>query len=111
LLLVAVVTGGIESRGAAKEGGRIGRGDADDVEGLSVLMSGDRGPAFERVVRLDGANCVEEGGGTFSWFDEGCIVGNGVSGLVDSGVKEDSVDLLLIVVDCWGKFWYWWVKV
>ena len=110
-LLVAVVTGGIDSRGAAKEGGRIGSGDADDVEGLSVLMSGDRGPALERVVWENGADGVKEGGGTFSWFDEGCIVANGVSGLVNSGVKEDPIDVLLIVVDCWGEFWYWWVKV
>jgi hypothetical protein len=102
---VAVVTGGIESRGAAKEGGRIGRGDADNMEGLSVLMSGDRSPAFERVVGAYGTDGVEEGGVTFSWFDEGCIVSNGVSRLVNSGVKEDSIDLLLIVVDCWGEFW------
>jgi hypothetical protein len=110
-LLGAVVVGGIVNRGAAKEGGWIGRGDADNVKGLSVLMSGDRGPALERVVRADSTNSVKEGGGTFSWFDEGCIVSNGVSGLVNSGVKEDSVDLLLIVVDCWREFWSWWVKV
>jgi hypothetical protein len=40
-LLVAVVVGGTVSRGGAKEGGRIGSGDADDVERLSVLMHGD----------------------------------------------------------------------
>jgi hypothetical protein len=49
-LLVAVVMGGIDSRGAAKEGGQIGRGDVDDIERLSVLMSRDHGPAFDRVV-------------------------------------------------------------
>jgi hypothetical protein len=110
-LLVAVVTGGIDSRGAAKEGGQIGRGYADDVEGLSVLVSGDHGPTFERVVRENGTNGVNEGGGTFSWSDEGCIVGNAVSSLVNSGVEGDVIDCLFIVVDGRGEFWYGWILV
>ena len=106
-----VVTVGIDSKGAAKEGGRIGRGDADDVERLSILMRGDCTPAFERVIGLDGADSVKEGGGMFSWFDEGCIVGDGVPGLVNSGVEGDAVKLLLIVVDARGELWSWWIEV
>ena len=46
-LLIAVVVGGTVSRGGAKEGGRIGSGDSDDVEWLAVLMRGDCTPALE----------------------------------------------------------------
>ena len=106
-----VVTLGIESRGAAKEGGRIGRGDVDNMERLSVGVSGDCTPALERVIRLDGADSVNEAGVLFSWWEEGSIVGNDVSCLVDSGVEGDSVELLFIVVDAGDKVWQWWVKV
>ena len=105
------MTVGIVSRGAAKEGGWIGRGDADNVERLSILMRGDCPPAFERVIRLDGADSVKEGGGMFSWFDEGCVVGDGVTGLVNSGVEGDAIKLLLIVVDTRGELWSWWIEV
>jgi hypothetical protein len=100
---------GTVSRGGAKEGGQIGSGDADDVERLSILMCGDCTLALERVIRLDGTDSVDEAGGTFSWFGEGCVVGDGVSPLVDSGVKENAIDLLLIVVDKRDKLWLWWV--
>jgi hypothetical protein len=98
-------------RGAAKEGGQIGRGDMDDMERLLILVSRDCSPAFERVIRKDGVDSVEEGGGAFSWFDEGYVVSNRVAGLVNSDVKEDAIELLLIVVDSRGEFWYGWVKV
>ena len=101
---------GTVSRGGAKEGGRIGSGDADDVERLSVLMRGDCTPALERVIRLDGTDSVNETGGTFSWFGEGCVVGNGVSSLMDSGVKVNAIDMLLIVVDKGDELWSWWVN-
>ena len=106
-----VVTLGIKSRGAAKEGGWIGRGDADDVERLLIGVSGDCTPALERVIRLDGADGVDEVRVLFSWGEEGGIVGNDVSCLVDSGVKGDSVELLFIVVDTGDEVWQWWVKV
>jgi hypothetical protein len=51
------------------------------------------------VIRLDGTDSVDEAGGMFSWFGEGCIVGNGVSSLMDSDVKVNAIDILLIVVD------------
>ena len=105
------MTLGIESRGAAKEGGRIGRGDADDVERLSVGVSGDCTPALERVIGLDGADSVNEMGVLFSWWEKGGIVGNDVSCLVDSGVEGDSIELLFIVVYAGNKVWQWWVKV
>jgi hypothetical protein len=84
-LLVVVVVGGTVSRGGAKEGGQIESGDTDDVERLSILMHGDCTPALKRVIGLDGTDSVNEAGGTFSWFGEGCVVGDGVSSLMDSG--------------------------
>ena len=105
------MTLGIESRGAAKEGGRIGRGDADDVERLLIGVSGDCTPALERVIRLDGADGVNETGVLFSWWEEGSIVSDDMSCLVDSGVERDSAELLFIVVDAGDKVWQWWVKV
>ena len=110
-LLVAVVTLGIESRGAAKKGGWIGRGDVDDVERLSIGVSGDCTPALEQVIGLDGADGVNKVGVLFSWWEEGSIVGNDVSCLVDSGVEGDSVELLFIVIDAGNEVWQWWVKV
>ena len=108
-LLVAVVTIGIDKRGAARDGGGIGRGESDGVERLAVLMSGDRGPALERVVRLDGADSVNEGGGTFSWFDIGGVVGNGVLGLVNTGVEGEAIDDFFVVVDVRGESWSGWM--
>jgi hypothetical protein len=57
------------------------------------------------VIRLDGIDSVNEGGGTFSWFAEGCIVGDGVSYLIDSGEEADTIELLLIVIDIGDKLW------
>jgi hypothetical protein len=45
--LIAVVVVGTVNRGGAKEGGRIGSGDVDDVERLLILMHGDCTPALE----------------------------------------------------------------
>jgi hypothetical protein len=104
-----VVVVGTVNRGRAKEGGQIGSGDADDVERLSVLMHGDYTLALERVIGLDGTDSVDEAEGTFSWFGEGCVVGNGVSSLMDSGVKVNAIDLLLVVVDKGDELWSWWV--
>ena len=104
-LLVAVVTIGTDSCGGARDGGGIGRGESDGIERLAVLMSGDRGPALEQVVRLDGADGVNEGGGTFSWFDIGGVVGNGVLSLVNTGVEGEAIDNFLVVVDVGGKLW------
>jgi hypothetical protein len=100
---------GTVNRGGAKEGGWIGSGDADDIERLSILMHGDCTPAFKRVIGLDGTDSVDEAGGTFSWFGEGCVVGDGVSSLMDSGVKVNAIDLLLVVVNKGDKLWSWWV--
>ena len=102
---------GIESRGAAKEGEWIGSGDVDDMERLSIGVSGDYTPALERVIGLDGADNVDEVRVLFSWGEEGSIMGNDMSRLVDSGVEGDSVELLFIVVDAGNKVWQWWVKV
>ena len=68
-------------------------------------MSGDRGPTLERVVRLDGANGVYEGGGTFSWFDIGGVMGNSVFSLVNTGVEGEAIDNLFVVVDVGGELW------
>ena len=68
-------------------------------------MSGDRGPAFERVVRLDGTDGVDKGGGTFSWFDIGGVVGNSVLGLVNTGVEGEAIDDLFVVVDVGSELW------
>jgi hypothetical protein len=54
---------------------------------------------------LDGTDSVNEAGGMFFWFDEGYIVGDGVSALVDSGIKVDAIELLLIVVDEGDELW------
>ena len=103
------MVGGAVNRGRAKEGGWIGSGDVDDVERLSILMCGDYTPALERVIGLDGTDSVDEAGGTFSWFGEGCVVGDGVSSLIDSGVKVNAIDMLLIVVDKGDELWSWWI--
>jgi hypothetical protein len=60
------VTTETERSGAAKEGGQIERGEADDVERLLVLMSRDCTLALEQVIWLDDINGVNEGGGIFS---------------------------------------------
>ena len=86
---------GIDKRGGARDGGGIGRGESDGVERLAVLMSGDHGLTLKRVVRFDGADGVNEGGGMFSWFDKGSVVGNGVLGLVNMGVEGEVVLLWL----------------
>jgi hypothetical protein len=101
--------GGTVSRGGAKEGGQIGSGDADDIERLSILMHGDCTLALERVIRLDGIDSVDEARGTFSWFGEGCVVGDGVSFLIDSGVKVNAIDVLFVVIDKGDELWSWWV--
>jgi hypothetical protein len=103
--------GGTVNRGGAKEGGQIGSGDVNDVKRLSILMYGDCTPALEQVIGLDDTDSVNETGGTFSWFGEGGIVGDGVSALMDSGVKVDAIELLLIVVDKGDELWSWWIKV
>jgi hypothetical protein len=100
---------GTVSRGGAKEGGRIGSGDADDVERLSILIRGDCTLALERVIGLDGTDSVDEAGGTFSWFGEGCVVGDGMSSLMDSDVKVNAIDLLFVIVDKGDELWSWWV--
>ena len=61
------------------------------------------------MIGLDGTDSVDEAGGTFSWFGEGCVVGDGVSSLMDSGVKVNAIDLLLIVVNKGDELWSWWV--
>ena len=66
-LPIMVVALGIESRGAAKEGGWIRRGDVDDMERLLVYMSGDCTPALKRVIGLDGADSIDEARILFSW--------------------------------------------
>jgi hypothetical protein len=38
-------------------------------------------------------------------------VGDGISTLMDSSVKVDAIELLLIVVDKGDKLWLWWIKV
>ena len=68
-------------------------------------MSGDRGPALEQVVGLDGADGVNEGGGTFSWFDIGGVVGNSVLSLVNTGVEGEAIDDFFVVVDVGGELW------
>ena len=104
-----VVTVGIDRRGGTRDGGGIGRGESDGVERLAVLVSGDCGPALERVVRFDGTDSVDEGGGTFSWFDIGGVVGNGVLGLVNTGVEGEAIDDFFVVVDVRGESWSGWV--
>ena len=97
-LLVAVVMVGTDKRGGARDGGGIGRGELDGVERLAVLVSGDCGPALEQVIRFNGADSVNEGGGTFSWFDKGSVVGNGVLSLVNTGVEGEAIDTFFVVV-------------
>ena len=58
---------------------------------------------------MDGTDSVDEAGGMFSWFGEGCIVGDGVSSLMDSGVKVNAIDVLFVVVDKGDELWLWWV--
>jgi hypothetical protein len=62
------------------------------------------------VIGLDGTDSVDETGGTFSWFGEGCVVGNGVFSLMNSGVKVNAIDLLLIVINKGDELWSWWVN-
>jgi hypothetical protein len=38
-------------------------------------------------------------------------VGDGVSALMDSSVKVDAIELLLIVIDKRDELWSWWIKV
>jgi hypothetical protein len=45
----------------------------------------------------------------FSWFGEGCVVGDGVSSLMDSGVKVNAIDMLLVVIDKGDELWSWWI--
>ena len=104
-LLVTVVTVGTDRSGGARDGSGIGRGESDGVERLTILVSGDCGPALERVVRFNGADGVDEGGGMFSWFDIGGVVGNGVLSLVNTGVEGEAIDTLFIVVDIGGELW------
>ena len=108
-LLVAVVMVGIDKRGAARDGGGIGRGELDGIERLAVLMSGDRGLADERVVGFNGTDSVDESGGTFSWFDKGGVVGNGVFGLVNTGVEGEAIDDFFVIVDIGGESWSGWM--
>ena len=100
-----VVTEGTDRRGGARDGGGIGRGESDGIERLAVLMSGDHGLTLEQVVRLDGTDGVNEGGGTFSWFNIGSVMGNSVLGLVNTGVEGEAIDNFLVVVDVGGKLW------
>jgi hypothetical protein len=72
-------------------------------------MCGNGTLALERVVGLDGTDSVDKAGGTFSWFGEGCIVGDGVSFLMDSGVKVNAIDVLFVVIDKGDELWSWWV--
>jgi hypothetical protein len=76
------VVRGTVNRGGAKEGGWIGSGDVDDIERLSILMHGDCTPALERVIGLDGTDSINETGGSFSWFNKGCIVTHGLCVIV-----------------------------
>jgi hypothetical protein len=57
------------------------------------------------VIGLDGTDSVDEAGGMFSWFGEGCVVGNGVSSLIDSDIKVNAIDVLFVVVDKGDKLW------
>ena len=68
-------------------------------------MSGDHGPTLERVVKLNGADGVNEGGGTFSWFDIGGVMGNGVLSLVNMGVEGEAIDNFFVVIDVGGELW------
>jgi hypothetical protein len=77
------------------------------VERLAILVSGDCTPAFERVIGLDGTDSVEEGRGMFSWFDKGGVVGDGVAGLVNTGVEGDAIVLFFVVVDKGDELWWW----
>ena len=108
-LLVVVVMVGADRRGGARDGGGIGRGELDGIERLSVLMSGDRGPADEQVVKFDGTDSVNEGGGTFSWFDKGSVVGNGVLGLMNTGVEGEAIDVFFVVVYVGSESWSGWM--
>jgi hypothetical protein len=63
------------------------------------------------VIGLDGTDSVNEAGGMFFWFGEGCVVGNGVSSLVNSGAKVNAIDVLLVVVDKGNELWLWWINV
>jgi hypothetical protein len=56
---------------------------------------------------LDDTDSVNKAGGTFSWFGEGCVVGNGVSSLMDSDVKVNAIDVLFIVIDKGDELWSW----
>ena len=108
-LLVAVVMVGINKRGGARDSGGIGRGELDGVERLAVLMSEDRGLTLKRVVRFDDADGVNKGGGTFSWFDKGSVVGKGIFGLVNTGVEGEAIDNFFVVIDVGSELWSGWM--
>ena len=57
------------------------------------------------MVRFDGADGVNEGGGMFFWFDIGGVVGNGVFSLVNTGVEGEAIDTFFVVVDVGGESW------
>ena len=61
------------------------------------------------MVGFDGADSVDEGGGTFSWFDKGGVMGDGVLSLVNTGVEGEAIDDFFIVVDVGGESWSGWV--
>ena len=55
------------------------------------------------MVRFDGADSVDEGGGMFSWFDIGGVMGDGVFSLVNTGVEGEAIDIFFIVIDIGGE--------
>ena len=61
------------------------------------------------MVKFDGADSIDEGGGMFSWFDKDGVVGNGVLGLVNMGVEGEAIDAFFIVVDIRGELWSGWI--
>ena len=100
---------GIDKSRGARDGGGIGRGESDGIEWLVVLMSGDRGLTLKQVVGFNGTDGINEGGGTSSWFDKGSVVGNGVFGLVNTGVEGEAIDNFFIVIDVGGESWSRWI--
>ena len=41
----------------------------------------------------------------FSWFDIGSVMGDGVLGLVNTGVEGEAIDNFFVVVDVGGELW------